>query len=159
MRVVVRQISGLGNQLFQYAAGVYYSKHFAASMRLAIDPPQKAHYHGIPRPFLLSHFSITAPYEVLTRQDRLLLAQRRLLRPVAEVYQRLQRVQVFREELAQRYKFAGDPVLRRGTETLYVVGFWQSQEMVGRVEPRRIDEHQAVHSRLGHGNIQIFHDE
>jgi len=133
MQIVVRQISGLGNQLFQYAAGRYYAKHFGASMRLAIDPPKNAHSYGSPRPFLLSHFSIAAPYSELTREERLILARRRLLLPAAGVYRRMKRVQVFRETADDRYTFMGDPALRTGVETLYLVGYWQSQEIVSRV--------------------------
>ena len=140
MQVVVRQISGLGNQLFQYAAGRYYAKRFAASMRLAIDPPRSAHSYGSPRPFLLSHFCITAPYFELTGEERLILARRRFLQPAAAAYQRIRRIQVFREEVAARYTFPGDPILRDSVERLYLAGYWQAQEIASRVAPELREE-------------------
>ncbi len=133
MKIVVRQISGLGNQLFQYAAGMYYAKRFGGPMRLAIDPPQKAHSYGSPRPFLLPNFSITAPYAVVTQQERLLLSEKRSLQPVLTAYCRLLGVEVLREQLEQRYTFVGDPPVRSDASTLYVAGYWQSHEMVDHV--------------------------
>lgn len=102
-------------------------------MRLAIDPVAKAHSYGSPRPFLLSHFSITVPYVELNREDRLILAQRRILRPVGELYRRLKKVQVLREQVGDRYAFHPDPKLQHGTETLYLAGYWQSWELVDAV--------------------------
>ena len=58
MEIVVHQISGLGNQLFQYAAGRYYARQLGAAMRMVLDPPERAFSYGIPRPFLLSHFCL-----------------------------------------------------------------------------------------------------
>lgn len=134
MQIVVRQISGLGNQLFQYAAGRYYAKHFGASLRLAIDPARKAHSYGSPRPFLLSHFSITAPYAELTEREHFLLATRRVVRPFAAIYRRLTATEVFREGVSQRFRFPGVPTPRRSTRTLYLAGYWQSQQIVAGVE-------------------------
>ena len=46
MEIVVRQVSGLGNQMFQYAAGRYYAKRYGAGMRVATDLERKSHSHG-----------------------------------------------------------------------------------------------------------------
>lgn len=140
MQIVVRQISGLGNQLFQYAAGRFYSKRLQATMRLAIDPPTNAHSYGSPRPFLLSHFCITAPYAELTFEEKFLLAQRRSLRSAAGAYRRLRHIDVFREQVADRYTFIADPRLRRDAETVYLVGYWQAQEIANRIAPELREE-------------------
>jgi len=126
MQVVVRQFSGLGNQLFQYAAGRYYAKRYGASMRMALDPPRRATSHGYARPFLLSHFSIAAPAEVLSISDRIALADRRWLKPVKDALG----VQVVRESVAQRYTFRFDLPVGENVRTLYLVGYWQTHDLV-----------------------------
>jgi hypothetical protein len=140
MQIVVRQISGLGNQLFQYAAGRYYAKRYQATMRMALDPPHMAVSHGHPRPFLLSHFCITAPSETETAREHFLLSRKPLLQPVIATLNAVMRTQVYSESTAQRYTFVGDLPLRRGVETLYLAGYWQSWEMVaGVAEELRVD--------------------
>jgi hypothetical protein len=125
MQIVVRQISGLGNQLFQYAAGKYYGQRHGAQVRMAIDPEKKAHSHGYPRPFLLSHFSITTPVAELTTSERFILAQRRSWKTVAQLTNRLRGIQVFTEPIAQRYRFLQVLPIEKGIRTLYLAGYWQ----------------------------------
>ena len=60
MQVVVRQISGLGNQLFQYSAGDYFARLYGADLRLIVDPPEASNSYGYPRPFA-SRFNIPLP--------------------------------------------------------------------------------------------------
>ncbi len=82
MQIVVRQISGLGNQLFQYAAGRYYADRYGAGMRVAVDQAQNANSYGYRRPFLLSHFSIAAPVAEISLADRLVLTGKSTLKPL-----------------------------------------------------------------------------
>src|ERR1700761_330059 len=126
MRIISRQISGLGNQLFQYAAGRYYAKRYGASLQMAIDPPHRAVSHGYPRPFLLSHFSIPVPLVPMSRMDRIFLSQRRAVQSAAAVWNRVQGIQVIREAIAQRYTFLEDLPVAAGIRTLYLAGYWQA---------------------------------
>jgi hypothetical protein len=71
MQIVVRQTSGLGNQLFQYAAGKHLAKKYRASLRIASAPSGQQFSHGQPRPFLLPKFAITARVEQTSAFDRL----------------------------------------------------------------------------------------
>lgn len=131
MQVVVRQISGLGNQLFQYAAGRFYAMHYGADLRLAVEPQEQAISHGaFARPFLLSHFSLQAPAVPLTVQDRLVLSPRERTQKVAGAFNALSGVQVLTEDLKQRYRFLPPPTLPRRTRALYVVGYWQNYTTV-----------------------------
>jgi hypothetical protein len=130
MQVIVRQISGLGNQMFQYAAGRFYARHFRAPMRLAIDPARAAFSHGSPRPFLLSHYCISAPFAELTGWEHLLLATRPALKSAVDLAQRVSKSQVFRESLAQRYTFIDAPQVRPDLKTLYLAGYWQAYAVV-----------------------------
>jgi hypothetical protein len=130
MQMIVRQVSGLGNQLFQYAAGRYYAGRYGAEMRMATDPEHKAQSYGHPRPFLLSNFSTTAPFRPLSLTDRLILSSNPRLRPAAAILSRMLRAQVLREELSQRYTFIRDLSIRSSTRIAYLVGYWQTYPMV-----------------------------
>jgi hypothetical protein len=133
VQVVVRQISGLGNQLFQYAAGRYYAKRYSARTKIAIPPAKQAMSHGSPRPFLLSHFSIAVPTETLSLPDRLILSEARALRVASFPLKRALRIQVFTEQFARRYSFLPDLPLQPGIRTLYLVGYWQNYLLVEKI--------------------------
>jgi Glycosyl transferase family 11 len=139
MEIVVRQISGLGNQMFQYAAGRYYAKRYGAQMCVAVDDERRAYSYGIPRPFLLSKFAITAPIRELHRFDRfvLLMLSRRIgpLSPISlSVVRSLFGIQLFSEGANQRYTFLPDIPLMDGIKTLYLVGYWQVQNLISENE-------------------------
>ncbi|HEY3658135.1 MAG TPA: alpha-1,2-fucosyltransferase [Steroidobacteraceae bacterium] len=140
MKIIVRQISGLGNQMFQYAAGLYYARQYNAQMRMGIDPPQNAVSYGHPRPFLLSHFAISAQHRELNRLERLmLLTEHRHLKPFAGailqhgIFQHGLHLQIVAESVEQRFRF--QPVLPIGvkTETIYLVGYWQVYNIAERI--------------------------
>lgn len=133
MEIVVRQISGLGNQLFQYAAGRYYSRRYGAQMRMAVDPARSALSHGYPRPFLLSHFAITAPTKELSAADRLIFTGRRWLKPASIVLKRSRGIHIFTESVAQRYTFLEELPLQRNVRTLYLVGYWQAHRIADEI--------------------------
>jgi len=133
MQIVSRQLSGLGNQLFQYAAARYYSAKYAAVMRLGIDLPQNATSHGYPRPYLLSHFRIKAPALALTCADRLMISEKPSRRLLKQVYRRARGIQVFTEPVAQRYSFIPDLPIEPKVRTLYLIGYWQAYQFVNSV--------------------------
>ncbi len=130
IQIVNRQISGLGNQLFQYAAGRYFGTHHLAPVIMAIDPPQKAFSYGHPRPFLLSEFSIVTPWRVLSLRDRIAFARRPGMAQLGAALNRLQHAQVFREDPTHPCTFIPKLPLQPGTRTLYLFGYWQSYRMV-----------------------------
>lgn len=129
MEIVVRQISGLGNQLFQYAAGKYYARRYGASMRMMLDLPRRWHSYGSPRPFLLSHFSISEPFEVIRSYERLLISERPQLKAALGLAGRPLGIQVVAEEPSQRYRFLEDLPLEKSTRTLYIKGYWQAHRI------------------------------
>ncbi len=121
----MRQISGLGNQMFQYAAGRYYAKRYGAQMRVATNLERKAHSQGHPRPFLLANFSTTAPFREVTSWERLLCSEYPLFEAVSAVPKRVLGAQVIRETKSQRYRFVPDLPVERNTQLAYLVGYWQ----------------------------------
>lgn len=125
MEIVVRQISGLGNQLFQYAAGYYYAKKYGARMRIATDPERKAYSHGDPRPYLLAKFDITAPSHEITAIEQLLVSNRRLLWAASSIAKKATGVQIIREPWDERYTFHPELPIREGVQTIFLLGYWQ----------------------------------
>jgi len=137
MDIVVHQISGLGNQLFQYAAGRYYARRYGAGLRMVTDPAKRAFSHGSPRPFLLGHFCIQSPVrEIRFWEWKILLSSRQQLAPVRALMRRASQSQVFRETPAQRYSFLEDLSVQSGTRTLYLAGYWQTYKIADALGPR-----------------------
>jgi Glycosyl transferase family 11 len=135
LQIVVRQISGLGNQLFQYAAGRYYSGLRGGDLRVATDLERRADSYGHPRPFLLSKFMITAPFKEITFTERLILSEDPRLRVAVSVASRLSRAQVLRESPAQRFRFVPDLPIRKDTRIAFLVGYWQVHQLVDSIGP------------------------
>jgi len=129
MKIISRQKSGLGNQLFQFAAGLYHARRYGADLAMAIDPAKGQVSHGYARPFLLSHFSIDVPMLPESLADRLAVNDRESLRPTAGVLRRALGIQVVRERLDQRYTFVEDLALTAGTRTVYLIGYWQTHRI------------------------------
>ena len=130
MKVVIREFGGLGNQLFQYAAGKYYARRYGAAMRIAVDPAWNAQCNGYPRPCLLSHFAITAPLAERSAFDRILLTDKEWLKVAAAPFKSALRIQVFTEQPEHRYCFLRDLSLQPDVKTLYLLGYFQSSCMV-----------------------------
>jgi Glycosyl transferase family 11 len=132
MRIVVRQQSGLGNQMFQYVAGMYYAARYGADFRMAIDPPHHAFSYGSPRPFLLSHFTVSAPYKELTALENLaLLTEHRRLRPSGgaviqkKLLEKVFHLQIVTEPVEQHFRFQEDLPIKPQMRTILLVGYWQ----------------------------------
>lgn len=140
MNVVIRGFGGLGNQLFQYAAGKYYAKRYGAAMRIAVDPPWNAQCNGYPRPCLLSHFSITAPLAERSISDRILLTDKAWLQVTTTPFKKALQIQVFTEQHKHRYCFLRDLSLEPDVRTLYLQGYFQTNRLVEEIaDELRVD--------------------
>jgi hypothetical protein len=138
MQVVVRQVSGLGNQLFQYAAGVYYAKQLGADVRVAVHPPQASFSFGYARPFLLPQFTIPVPLQPLGIEDRLVLTDKPQFQAAAKAWRAAKRIRVALETVAQRYHFQPDLGVA-GARTVYLVGYWQAWRITQAIAPELRD--------------------
>jgi hypothetical protein len=126
MQVVVKQFSGLGNQLFQYAAGRYYANHLGASLRVAIEQQHRARSLDLfDRPMLLSRFCVEAPLTPLSLADRLLLSRNTSLQRTAAPVARTFKILTLREAPTQQHTFLEPPSIP-SLRTLYVDGYWQT---------------------------------
>jgi hypothetical protein len=133
MQIVVKQTSGLGNQLFQYAAGKCVAKRYGASLRIAHELPRMLASHGHARPVLLQHFAIPIPVRKSNPFDRLVMSGRPRLQRIGQWARAAGAIQIVRQSpercmLHQQIKIAA------GTRMVYLQGFWQDYSMVREVE-------------------------
>jgi hypothetical protein len=132
MEIVVRQMSGLGNQLFQYAAGRYYAARYNAKLRISIDPDRNANSYGSPRPFQLAAFCIDAPMRPANAFEQLVCSQSHKARKVASAALRLVNAQLWREPEA--FHFYPQLPYRNLPATLYMRAYWEAAGYAAGVE-------------------------
>ncbi len=66
---------GLGNQLLQYAAGLYFAEKYGATLEVVARPEDRSSF-GHPRPFLLKNFLLSSPQREATFFERKLLRRK-----------------------------------------------------------------------------------
>ena len=127
MNVFSKQLSGLGNQLFQYAAGLYFAEKYKGKLFVIQEPVEGTLSHGnYNRPFLLSRFQITSPIRPKNRLDHLMLSLGPRGLKISAPLKALGRIAVRHETREERYHFIEDLEFSPGTRTLYLSGYWQT---------------------------------
>lgn len=134
MEIVVRQMSGLGNQLFQYAAGLYYATKYKATLRVSIDPAENPSSMGSPRPFQLNVFSIAAPMRKANALEQLLCSQNPRIRGVAAAARRMAGAGFWQEPSPHR--FFPELPFRAMPATVFLRSYWQAAGYAAAVEDR-----------------------
>jgi hypothetical protein len=134
MNIIVRQNSGLGNQLFQYAAGRYLAKRYDATLQVSQELDHKLVSFGHPRPVLLSKFAVRAQVRPASYFDRLVLSTRLRFQLLARLARAVCNIQVIRQN-PEKFLFHQELQIAAGVRTAYMAGFWQDSEIVQQVEP------------------------
>jgi Glycosyl transferase family 11 len=125
---------GLGNQLFQYAAGLYFSQR----LNMALDMIQPASPNGnqqidrFSRPFQLDAFSLSAKVRPASSFDRLFLSKKPRFRFLCSELQRISNAQALEEPLS--YRFFPDFLDMVQSQTTYLSGYWQAAGYAQSVE-------------------------
>lgn len=129
MVVCSKQLSGLGNQLFQYAAGLYFAERYHARLLVIQEPSEGVLSHGLhPRPFLLSQFQIASPHRMKSRFDELMLRRGRRWLAASAALKAAGRIAVRHEPTGQHGHFIEELHLPAGTRKLYLSGYWQAYQ-------------------------------
>ncbi|WP_158944613.1 alpha-1,2-fucosyltransferase [Granulicella sp. S190] len=137
MNVFSKQLSGLGNQLFQYAAGLYFADRYKGKLLVIQEPVEGTLSHGgYNRPFLLSRFQITSPIRLKNRLDHLMLSQGPRGLKLSAPMKTLGRIAVRHETKERRSHFIEDLELPSDVRTLYISGFWQAYPYAEAVAPQ-----------------------
>jgi Glycosyl transferase family 11 len=153
MQIVVKQSGGLGNQLFQYAAGRCLAKRHGASLRIAHQLPRLLESHGHPRPVLLQRFAIAAPIGEASYFDRLVVTGRPQLQSVARTVRKACKIQVIKQSPEYR-QFRHELRIRRDSRSIYLQGFWQDYSLVREVE-RELRQELALREPLQGRNREV----
>jgi hypothetical protein len=134
VEIILAECGGLGNQLFRYAALRYYAKRYGAKkMRISVEPARYAQSYGYPRPFLLSHFSITVPMHERSLGDRLAFTGKGWLKRAVAPAAKALRTHVFTEDFSNCHYFLRDLPLERQVGRLYLAGYWHNYVVVEEV--------------------------
>jgi hypothetical protein len=143
MNIIVRQNSGLGNQLFQYAAGRYLAKRYDATLQVSEELDHKLVSFGHPRPVLLRKFAVRAEVRAASHFDRLVLSTRRRFRLLAKLAHAACNIQVIRQN-PEQFLFRQELQIATGVRTAYMAGFWQDSEIVQQIEPELRQEFSLI---------------
>jgi hypothetical protein len=136
MIILLNQKGGLGNQLFQYTAGLYFAEKYGARLEVIRDLARNEVSCGWPVPFMLDKFCITTPVRKRTFLDRLLRTKSRLIGLVASPIRRI----LGSYSHDPYFKNVGDflPLLPLpvGTKRLYLHGHFQAYQYAQSVEKK-----------------------
>ena len=136
MKILVNQKGGLGNQLFQYTAGLYFAEKYGASLVIIKNLKRTAFSFGWPLPFMLGKFCITTPVRERTFLDRILRSNSRLIGLVASPIRRI--LGAYSHD--PYFEIYGDflPLLPlpAGTKRLYLNGHFQAYQYAQSVEKK-----------------------
>jgi hypothetical protein len=125
-RLIVRCNGGLGNQIFQYAAGLYFAQR--ASMSLEILRPHSPPDVSVPkefiRPFQLDDFRFEVQSRPSNWVDRFYTSPKPVLRSMRNTFRGFAGAQLIEEPSPNRFM----PTLldEVGARTNYLTGFWQA---------------------------------
>lgn len=120
--IVVRITGGLGNQLFQYAAGRRLAHIHNTELKLDVTEVLSKSY----RPYLLDLFSIQATIASAEERSRMLGMSRwvpEALEPLAHEYLH----HLFPHVLREAHFYCDERLLNAGDD-MYLIGYWQSEK-------------------------------
>jgi hypothetical protein len=124
MRIYSTLIGGLGNQMFGYAASLYYAKQWGAQLKLLSLPESRSSSYGYHRPFQLSYFQVGATVRVASMIHRLHQTNIKQLKQAVAIYNSCLGIVCLPEP--KRHAFDPDLKPPEGTKRVYLRGYWQA---------------------------------
>jgi hypothetical protein len=149
MKILLLQKCGPGNQLFQYAAGLFFAKKYGASLEIIREPDHIAAYFGRPWPFILSNFCISAPVREFTGWDRLMCSVAPIKKPVSATARFVSHTAVYRQHYLTDGTFLSELPIPHSTKSLYLEGFFQAYQYAQDVEQRIREEFSFYRPAVG----------
>lgn len=134
MKIVLQQKSGLGNQLFQYAAGLYFARKYSAQLEIIRESEERAVSFGHPRPFLLSKFRIATPVRERNRWDQLVCSTASSKRLVSEPARLLSRTATYKPHFSTDWVFVQQLPITASTRNIYLDGYFQAHQYAATIE-------------------------
>ncbi|HMF53213.1 MAG TPA: alpha-1,2-fucosyltransferase, partial [Edaphobacter sp.] len=140
MKILLQQKSGLGNQLFQYAAGLYFARRHNAMLEIIRESEERAVSFGHPRPFLLSRFRITTPVRQQNQWDRLLCSTASYKRPLSAPARSLSGTHLYKPDFHADWLFVQELPVTSTTRNIYIDGYFQAHQYAKTVEEQLRNE-------------------
>lgn len=122
--LIVNCDGGLGNQMFEYAAGVYFAREFGRSLEVMKPILKQQQWNGYRRPFQLSEFRIAAPVREAGVLDRVMVSRSDRTKRLRRVVGRIVRAEVLAEP--QAYTWQSNQISRPSRPRAYLLGYWQA---------------------------------
>jgi hypothetical protein len=156
MKIHLRQKSGLGNQLFQYAAGIFFARKYGATLEVIREADERASSFGHPRPFLLPKFCITSTTRERNGRDRLLCSTAGAKSPLAKTARLFTGTRLHRPHFETDWVFVPDLPVSSSTQNIYLDGYFQAHQYAAGVEEHLRSELNLCQAPQGR-NLEIFH--
>jgi hypothetical protein len=150
MRILSTIVGGLGNQLFGYAASLYYAQQWKAPLELLSMPESTTASFGSPRLMQLSHFQIEAKIRVANLMHRVHQTNLRHLKPTVNGLNSALGIVCLPEPKEYTFHAALKPPA--GASRIYLRGYWQAYGYVQAMESQlrkdlRFKEEPSGHNR------------
>ena len=130
MTLVVSELTGgLGNQIFQYAAGFAAARRAGAKFALDLRHYDVVNPSLPPRPFAMSRFALTAG--PMTPLERLRVDYSRLAGSPRRLLRLLGKMPGYRMPILFDRAQGDDERLHRLSTSAYLVGVWQTEKLFG----------------------------
>ncbi len=140
MKILLAQSGGVGNQLFQYANALFFSRQLGVEFEVLEEPEISFRKHGFP--ILLSKFCVSAPIRPMSLWDRVMCSRVERNQIVAKPARRLSRNQVLFQDHFIRYAYPSELRPPALTRKLYLSGYLQTHRIPDAIEPE-LREHLA----------------
>ncbi|MDE1177730.1 MAG: alpha-1,2-fucosyltransferase [Edaphobacter sp.] len=134
MKILLRQKSGLGNQLFQYAAGLFFARRYGATLEVIREREEKATSFGHPRPFLLPKFCISTTTRERNGRDQLLCSTASYKGPLAKMARLATGTRLYKPEFVTDWVFQPDLPVNPSTRIIYLDGYFQAHQYATEIE-------------------------
>jgi hypothetical protein len=134
MKVIIHQAGGLGNQLFQYAAGLYFAKKYGAALEFIKLPDDCAGSYGHPRLFALSNYCITEPFREANSWDRLMWTTSLKKKLLVSFAKYVSRTAVWQQLEENVWTFLPELPIPQSTQCIYLKGYFQAYRYGQEVE-------------------------
>jgi hypothetical protein len=132
--LVVYCDGGLGNQMFEYAAGLYFARAFSRTLQVLKPIVAQQQWAGYSRPFQLSELCITAPVREAGKLDRMMVSRSTKMKRARGVLRPLLRAETVEEP--QAYAWQPSRVDTPSQRSAYLLGYWQAAAYVEAVAPQ-----------------------
>ena len=139
-RLILNCGGGLGNQLFEYAAGLYFAAQLNRQLEVVQPLPQHAQWNGYSRPFQLSQFAIRSKIRGTEFLDRLFFSSNPRLRPLRFLLGQPLQAELIEEPAI--YRFHTNLSDKANKKNIYMSGSWQAANYALVVEPALREEYQ-----------------